>query len=90
MKIDLMRSSGVFELACADLLEELSQDPVLQKHAIGEDEQINILTETCKLNQELLFCPSFLEMIQFFDIILSMLLMKVINPIYYWNVIKFG
>ena len=85
MKIDLMRSSGVFELACADLLEELSQDPVLQKHAIGEDEQINILTETCKLGQELLFYSSLLEMIQFFDIILLILRMKVIDPINHWK-----
>ena len=49
MKIDLMRSSSVFESACADLLENLSQDPVLQRHAIGKDERITVLTKACKL-----------------------------------------
>ena len=49
MKIDLMRSSGVFESACVDLLVDLSQDPVLQRHAIGKNERITVLTKACKL-----------------------------------------
>ena len=44
-----MISSDIFESACEDLLEELSKDPSLHKHDIGEDQRIHILTKKCEL-----------------------------------------